>query len=223
MRRLLSRFLSVGFQDDLSRVCVLRSLHAEPRVVLLGRLSLYGSGAARLHEEIIPIAALWRDTGRESRPIRPFREAGEQTTLQQLEEALTDARPVNAATTERIRAFVQQDLAALRPELEVRADALRATNETALRENGAREAIEMRRLLEEQIKAIARTETVQLAFAFSPEELKQEEADRAHRAVKLLKLQADLASEPQRVEDSYKVAATRLEPVGLVYLWPTTG
>jgi ElaB/YqjD/DUF883 family membrane-anchored ribosome-binding protein len=223
VRRLLSRFLSVGFQDDLSRVCVLRSQHAEPRVVLLGRLSLYGSGAARLHEEIIPIAALWRDRGRESRPIRPFREAGEQTTLQQLEEALTDARAVSPATTERIRAFVQQDLAALRPELEARAEALRSTNEKALRENGVREAVAMRRLLEDQIRAIEGAETVQMAFSFSPEELKQAEADRAHRSVKLLKLQADLASEPQRVEDSYKVAATRLEPVGLVYLWPATG
>src|SRR5256885_8062240 len=30
-----------------------------PRVVLLGRLCLYGAGAARLHEELIPVTARW--------------------------------------------------------------------------------------------------------------------------------------------------------------------
>ena len=32
-----------------------------PRVVLLGRLSLYGAGAARLHDEVVPITARWLD------------------------------------------------------------------------------------------------------------------------------------------------------------------
>ncbi|MCU0881462.1 MAG: DISARM system SNF2-like helicase DrmD, partial [Hyphomonadaceae bacterium] len=83
VRRLLSRFLSVGFQDDLNRVTILRSSYAEPRVVLLGRLSIYGAGAARLHEEMIPVTALWRGKERTSRPIRAFGERGEETTLNQ--------------------------------------------------------------------------------------------------------------------------------------------
>jgi hypothetical protein len=32
----------------------------------------------------------------------------------------------------------------------------------------------------------------------------------------------DLASEPQRLRDFYEVRAQRVEPVGLVYLWPET-
>ena len=32
----------------------------------------------------------------------------------------------------------------------------------------------------------------------------------------------DLETEPQRIADFYAVAATRIEPVGLVYLWPDT-
>jgi len=48
VRRLLSRFLSQGFQSDLERVCVVVGPGAQPRVILLGRLALYGAGAARL-------------------------------------------------------------------------------------------------------------------------------------------------------------------------------
>ena len=32
----------------------------------------------------------------------------------------------------------------------------------------------------------------------------------------------DLASEPDRIRDFYQVRARRVEPVGLVYLWPET-
>ncbi len=32
----------------------------------------------------------------------------------------------------------------------------------------------------------------------------------------------ELETEPQRIADFYEVRATRVEPVGLVYLWPDT-
>ena len=32
-----------------------------------------------------------------------------------------------------------------------------------------------------------------------------------------------LCSEPKRIEASYKVVTHRLEPAGLVYLWPISG
>ena len=32
----------------------------------------------------------------------------------------------------------------------------------------------------------------------------------------------DLEHEPQRVRDFYEVRAQRVEPIGLVYLWPET-
>jgi hypothetical protein len=32
----------------------------------------------------------------------------------------------------------------------------------------------------------------------------------------------DIEREPQRIRDRYEVRATRVEPVGLVYLWPET-
>jgi hypothetical protein len=42
VRRLLSRFRSQGFSSNLSRACVVSGPGAQPRVVLLGRLALYG-------------------------------------------------------------------------------------------------------------------------------------------------------------------------------------
>ncbi|HEY1067836.1 MAG TPA: DISARM system SNF2-like helicase DrmD, partial [Pirellulales bacterium] len=62
VQRLLGRFTSQGFvQHDLSRACLAQSSDPIPRVVLIGRLSLYGDGAARLHEELIHVAARWID------------------------------------------------------------------------------------------------------------------------------------------------------------------
>jgi hypothetical protein len=52
--------------------------------------------------------------------------------------------------------------------------------------------------------------------------LRQFEDDRRSWDAKLVRLQADLASEPQKVKDNYVVAARQLEPIGLIYLWPAT-
>jgi hypothetical protein len=72
VRRLLSRFLSQGFASGLSRACVVIGPGAQPRVILLGRLALYGPGAARLHEEIILVTAAWKEAERGTKPLKPF-------------------------------------------------------------------------------------------------------------------------------------------------------
>lgn len=53
-------------------------------------------------------------------------------------------------------------------------------------------------------------------------ELRQFEADRRSWDGKLLRLQNELETEPEKVRRGYEVQARRLEPVGLVYLWPAT-
>jgi hypothetical protein len=45
VRRLLSRFVSQGFQEGLSRISVIEGPGAQARVVLMGRLAVYGAGA----------------------------------------------------------------------------------------------------------------------------------------------------------------------------------
>ena len=79
IRRLLAKFTSQGFQGALSRCCVVASPGAQVRVLLLGRLALYGPGAARLHEEIIPVTAIWQEAahGRDMAPLRPLGSRGE--------------------------------------------------------------------------------------------------------------------------------------------------
>ena len=103
VRRLLSRFISQGFQAGLSRFSLIEGPGAQPRVVLMGRLAVYGAGAARLHEEIIPVTAIWTEAERERKPLRPLGESGEERTLNQLEEAAAQ-RPRGAEDGGRARA-----------------------------------------------------------------------------------------------------------------------
>ena len=53
-------------------------------------------------------------------------------------------------------------------------------------------------------------------------EMRQFEADRRSWDGKLVRLQQELDSEPAKVRRGYQVQARRLEPIGLVYLWPAT-
>ena len=56
--------------------------------ILLGRLCLYGPGAARLHEEIIPITARWTDPKIRKSPLTPYaREAEAKARAGQLQAA----------------------------------------------------------------------------------------------------------------------------------------
>ena len=59
-QRLLARFRAQGFvHHDLSRACLVQAADSIPRVVLLGRLCLFGRRAERLHEVLVPVAARW--------------------------------------------------------------------------------------------------------------------------------------------------------------------
>ncbi len=72
-QRLLARFRSQGFiHHDLSRACLAQTRDSVPRVILLGRLSLYGQRAERLHEEIVPVAARWIEPGRRRDPLTAY-------------------------------------------------------------------------------------------------------------------------------------------------------
>jgi hypothetical protein len=54
-------------------------------------------------------------------------------------------------------------------------------------------------------------------------ERREREADRGHWQVRLERLENEIQNEPERIRASYNVHAHRLEPVGLVYLWPSSG
>jgi hypothetical protein len=63
------------------RACVGQTDDALRRVVLLGRISLYGHGASRLHDEIIAVTARWIDPIARKGPLVPYAEDTEKLTL----------------------------------------------------------------------------------------------------------------------------------------------
>lgn len=229
VRRLLSRFISQGFQAGLSRVSVIRGPGAQPRVVLIGRLCVYGPAAARLHEEIIPVTAIWTEADRGQKPLRPLGESGGATTLRQLEDALRGAVPAPEGAVARVQRLVVQDIAELRPELERIATERLARAEALLARRAEEEANGLAALLAGQRARIVRElgaaerEAAQFELGFLAEERRERERDRRHWGEKLAALERQVETEPERVRAGYRVNAHRLEPVGLVYLWPATG
>jgi hypothetical protein len=228
VRRLLSRFLSQGFQAGLSRICVIEGPGAQPRVVLMGRFAVYGAGAARLHEEIIPVTAIWSEAERERKPLRPLGESGEERTLNQLEEALRNARAAPAIAVARIQALVERDIADLAPAFEKIAIERLVGVRADLTKRGEAEARLLHELLERQrhriTKASADFDPNQLLLpGVGDEERRERAADRRHWQSRLTRLEKEIGDEPRRIRASYEVHARRLEPVGLVYLWPTSG
>ena len=226
VRRLLSRFVSQGFQSGLERVCVIVGPGSQPRIVLLGRLLLYGPGAARLHEEIIPVTARWIEATRGSVPLVPFKEEGEERTLAQLEAALRDPRRPPPGAVARAVQFAVQDARDLMPAMLRRTEERQAEIRTELAARGEEQAASLRDLLEdlqERIEAKDRVpESAQLQLDFNPEEQRQVREERRHRVQRLARLDQELRTEPNRVRDGYEVRASRIELVGLVTLWPAT-
>ena len=66
----------------------MQSADSIPRVILLGRLSLYGRGAERLHEEIIPLAARWAEPSKRRGPLSAYAREAEAKTLSLLDQSL---------------------------------------------------------------------------------------------------------------------------------------
>ena len=156
VRRLLSRFLSQGFQSGLSRISVIEGPGAQPRLVLMGRLAVYGAGAARLHEEIIPVTAIWTEAERDRKPLKALGESGEERTLNQLEEALRDARAAPGMAVARVQVLVERDIADLVPTLERLANDRFAKVKVDLAKRGEAEAKSLAELLDQQRKRIAK-------------------------------------------------------------------
>ena len=97
-----------------------------------------------------------------------------------------------------------------------------------LSERGEREAKELRETLARQRdrveKELRRHEREpQLTLALDDEDRKQLQANIRSWRDRLKQFERDLRDEPARIEDFYRVRSRRVEPVGLVYLWPETG
>ena len=230
-QRLLARFRAQGFiYHDLSRACLAQARDSIPRVILLGRLSLYGRGAERLHEELVPVAARWIEASKRQGPLRAYARETELRTLDLLEEALTGdgMRVPHETIRDRLLETAARDIEELLPQLEPRAEELAAIAVKGLAERGNREERDLRVTLERQrARVIEELENydrkfTQLTLDFNAEERGQVEANMRGWRRRLEQFEKDLEVEPARVREFYEVRATRVEPVGLAYLWPET-
>lgn len=230
-QRLLARFRSQGFiYHDLSRACLAQVTDSIPRVVLLGRLSLYGRGAERLHEELVPITTRWVEPSQRRGPLQPFARDAETKALDLLEQSLGDG--FRRAPTETIQRKLldaaHRDIEELLPALTPRAAELAAIATDKLRKRGEREEKDFRETLERQLERVreelAKHEKTfqQLTLGYDDDDRRQLEANMSAWRRRLEQFTGDLRVEPQRIREFYEVRATRVEPVGLVYLWPET-
>ena len=230
-QRLLARFRSQGFiHYDLSRACFTQTADAIPRVVLLGRLSLYGRGAERLHEELVPVTARWVETTVRTAPLAAYARTAEVRTMDLLERALGrgDAGTPGEVIRRKLLSAAARDVGELRPQLETRARELAELAERRLAERGERESRELRDVLATQRARVAAElekhdrKPDQLSFGFSAEERQQLASNMAAWRRRLEEFDREIEQEPARVQAFYAVQATRVEPVGIVYLWPAS-
>jgi hypothetical protein len=229
VQRILARFLAQGYAaNDLSRVTVVvNDQDALTRVIAFGRLTLYGKGASRLHEELIAVSARWREGGA---GLKPFAEEADRKALDQLETLLkrSPELTVSPAARAKLCQSAPGDFAQLWPHIKAEAESRQHDAEHKLAARGAREAEQMRQILERQRQAIRHriTDATQLDLfsgdnqAIDRRQRKQFEDDLAYMQRRFDEMATDLEREPLRIEDGYRVIRPRLELVGLVYLWP---
>ncbi len=139
---------------------------------------------------------------------------------------------LSAEVTEQLRESAPHDISDLLQHLEARGEEYAADAIEKLTARGEAEAKAMTEILETQRKRIEneiryykKSSEQQLLFEFdgNEDELQQLSANKRYWAKRLTELRDELKTEPERIRNVYSVMAKRVEPVGLVYLWPVTG
>jgi hypothetical protein len=242
VKRILDRFLAQGFgAHDLTRVSAVVAPDASVRrVVAFARLTLFGHGAARLHDQLVPIAAAWSGKASE---ITPYKDrATASSAIASLERLLAGTGRVlfddgaasgpipraavqpNATIAKEIRQNAEALFRALWPHLEAEADALGVEARQGLAERARREADDLRGLLARQRvaldKAEARLRQADLFNVQDKEQKRQVDLDLRHLERRRTAIAGEIESEPAAIEALYDVRMTRLTPVGLVVAWP---
>ncbi len=230
VQRVLGRFLSQGYSaHDLSRVTVVRTRHdALARVIAFGRLSLFGSGAVRLHDQLVSVAARWIDGA--DADLRPFSDEADRKAIEMLEQVLAES-PTLEGVPETVQAKLLASskavFAALWKHIRDEADALAHEAERKLEQRGQEESEALRAILAAQRTSIEAeiARRSQLSFddlKLDKRELDQFKKEKAFMEDRLEAIKLEGEKEPEQLRALYKVVLPRLEPVGLVFLWPET-
>jgi hypothetical protein len=228
VQRVLGRFLSQGYSaHDLSRVTVVRTRHDSlVRVIAFGRLSLFGPGATRLHDQLVSVAARWLE-GKES-DLKPFAEDADRKAVELLEQVLTESPSldgISASVQAKLRSVAPTIFSNLWRHIREEADALAHDAERKLLQRASEESEALTNILSAQRAAIIseidrRGGHTQLVLQFDKREAEQFKKEKEHMDNRLVSIELEIEREPKQIEALYKVTLRRLEPVGLVVLWP---
>ena len=238
VKRVLSAFTSQGFAGhQLNRVSalVVRD-QAQPQVLAFGRLCLFGTGAGRLHDELIPLGAPFFESGAKLKPSQ-LSQAHTDELIRLMDESLRD--PQSPTVPEKVQARLAQATGQvfeeLWPLLEQEANAVAAEVEQQLQARGEEEANALIAILDKQRQAIeetlksnrlelASTEGQRTQGGNAPKAARaiddQLLRDRRHLERRLDRLAEELATEPRDLKALYDIKLHRIEPVGLLFLWP---
>jgi hypothetical protein len=201
-------------------------------VLLLGRLSLYGDRAARLHDEIVAVAARWFDGDARKGALKPYAEDAQEKSWQLLLESISNSRAakVPLEVHKNVLSLAPQDVSELLPHLQARCELAASKAIAKLEERGEREAREMVEILTGQKmrlqRELAKVESPQQAFEFKDfngDEQRQLQDNAKFWRRRLEAIPREITLEPERIRRSYAVRARRIEPVGIAYLWPVAG
>ena len=152
VRRLLARFLSQGFPPaELAGFTVAATDSVHPLVVLIGRISLFGSDAARLHDQLVLVAARL-----DADVITVVPAADDERLWDLIGRALhRDSAPVATHAAHALIRRAPGDLEALRTELDRRIALAADRAKELLDARGTKEAEDLRRIISEQIQHCA--------------------------------------------------------------------
>jgi len=227
-QRLLGQLSAQTFtRDAMARATILATGSGIDRVVLLGRLVLFGPRGARLHDEIIPRVAEWTGAAQErTTPLRVLDVSAARDTLKDLQRSL--AQPSDEGVTEHDRrrrlGSLPADVAELRGALQTDALSRSEAISFQLRRLGATRAAELRALLTGQQAALDQSLADPKQLSLLDQKGFSEVDRQALRSIvngwrqRREALAAEIETAPAAVEAEYTVRHTHFELLGVVYL-----
>jgi hypothetical protein len=232
IKRILDRFLAQGFSaHDLRRVtAVLDPDAGEGKVIGYARLTLFGPGAARLHDELVAVLAPWDGSIEGAGSLTARGGVGASGFAKLIEARLAAGAPEpKGKIAASIAACSGTLMSSLWSALEDEADAHAVTAKNGLAARARAEADGMRTLLERQRRAIQKTLknlTQRDLFeglgdsADVREQQRQLALDIEHINRRASTIGTDIEREPAAIAALYEVRITRLTPIGVVVSWP---
>jgi hypothetical protein len=186
-----------------------------------------------LHDEVVAVAARWLDPATRKEALKPYADESETKTLELLEVALAtpELHHVPKIVSDRFVQSAPRDVEDLLGHLQKRSELIARQAEEKLAARGEKEAKDMAEIIQGQRKRIQaafdtyeKERQMPLAFeGLNEMEVSQLEADHRYWQKRLTASEQELVREPARIREGYVVKAKRIEPVGLVYLWPISG